>query len=136
MGDVYALIVEYWYSQGNMEQAYQHIERMRAQRIQLGPYLDKNMVDAVYTAMGIEETREAGDDDGTARASGVRAWNGDDGGPYFKNTVRKLRYDADVLGFDMAAFGALVEDEAASIWSLGRPSVAVGKPPARRRAGN
>ena len=79
---------------------------------------------------------EAGDDDGTARASGVRAWNGDDGGPYFKNTVRKLRYDADVLGFNMAAFGALVEDEAASIWSLGRPSVAVGKPPARRRAGN
>ena len=63
VGDVYALIVEYWYSQGNMEQAYQHIERMRAQRIQLGPYLDKNMVDAVYTAMGIEETRGAGDDD-------------------------------------------------------------------------
>eukprot|EP01050_Picozoa_sp_SAG11_P019618 SAG11_NODE_3158_length_2643_cov_2.460299_4_plen_69_part_00 len=39
MGDVYALLVEYYHSQQNMQQAYMLIEKMRGRNIILSPYL-------------------------------------------------------------------------------------------------
>ena len=54
IGDVFAMLVDYWYRQRNMEQAYKLIEQMRDRRIILGPYLDAQMVNAVYQAMGMQ----------------------------------------------------------------------------------
>eukprot|EP00873_Tetraselmis_striata_P011387 jgi/Tetstr1/431651/TSEL_021180.t1 len=65
IGDVYALLVEYWHAQRNMEQAYALIEKMRGQRIILSPYLDNQMVAEVYRAMGIAANpAQAEHDDG------------------------------------------------------------------------
>lgn len=40
LGDIYAILVEYFYSIGDHQQAYEHINRMQKRRIVLGPYLD------------------------------------------------------------------------------------------------
>ena len=48
VGDVYALMVEWFYSQNTMEQAYTLIEQMRSRSIILSPYLDHEMVHAIY----------------------------------------------------------------------------------------
>ena len=53
VGDVYALMVEWYYSQQQMEQAYSLVEKMRARSIILSPYLDQEMVHAIYGAMGL-----------------------------------------------------------------------------------
>lgn len=53
VGDVYALMVEWCYSQQQMEQAYNLIEKMRARSIILSPYLDQEMVAAIYNTMGM-----------------------------------------------------------------------------------
>eukprot|EP00966_Prymnesium_polylepis_P325904 7381841-Prymnesium_polylepis.1 len=53
VGDVYALMVEWFYSQHQMEQAYNLIEKMRARSIILSPYLDHKMVQAICAAMGM-----------------------------------------------------------------------------------
>merc|ERR1719240_109586 len=53
VGDVYALMVEWFYSQRQMEQAYTLIEQMRSRSIILSPYLDHEMVHAIYTSMGL-----------------------------------------------------------------------------------
>jgi intraflagellar transport protein 140 len=53
VGDVFALLVEFSYSQRNLEQAYRYIEKMRARRIILSPFLEQSMVEAVYAAMGV-----------------------------------------------------------------------------------
>ena len=64
IGDVFAMLVEYWYGQRNMEQSYQLIEKMRDRRIILSPYLDSQMVNAVYQAMGVKTPMAAENDDG------------------------------------------------------------------------
>ena len=53
IGDVFAVLIEFYYSMQNFEQCYQLIERMRQKRIVLGPYLDQSMVDHIYRAMDI-----------------------------------------------------------------------------------
>ena len=53
VGDVYALMVEWFYSQRQMEQAHQLVEKMRSRGIILSPYLDQEMVQAIYGAMGL-----------------------------------------------------------------------------------
>ena len=44
IGDVYALMVEYYYEQRNALEAYKLIEGMRRRAIILSPYLDSAMV--------------------------------------------------------------------------------------------
>merc|ERR1711988_93599 len=56
VGDVFALLVEYYHSQGNMQQAYMLIEKMRGRNIILSPYLDSELIEQVYSAMGVEQT--------------------------------------------------------------------------------
>ena len=84
VGDVYALLTEYYHSQGNMQQvfallesvpycianicmivcqAYALIEKMRGRGIILSPYMDQQMVESIYKAMGIETDDNVGDDD-------------------------------------------------------------------------
>ena len=53
IGDVFALMVEWCYSQQQMEQAYTLIEKMRSRSIILSPYLDHEMVSTIYGAMGM-----------------------------------------------------------------------------------
>eukprot|EP00698_Gefionella_okellyi_P002980 TRINITY_DN12813_c0_g1_i1.p1 TRINITY_DN12813_c0_g1~~TRINITY_DN12813_c0_g1_i1.p1 ORF type:complete len:1394 (-),score=371.65 TRINITY_DN12813_c0_g1_i1:33-4172(-) len=54
VGDVFALLIEFYYAQNNMQQAYKLIEEMRARQIVLGPYLDSTMVQNVYRSLGVE----------------------------------------------------------------------------------
>ena len=54
-GDVYALMVEYYYSKNNFEQAYNLTERMSEDGIVLGPYLDKSMLQQIYNEMGVTD---------------------------------------------------------------------------------
>ena len=54
VGDVFALLVEYYHSQGNMQQAYVLIEKMQERKIIINPYLDTELVDQVYQTMGEE----------------------------------------------------------------------------------
>jgi intraflagellar transport protein 140 len=62
VGDVYALLIEYYHGQRNFQQAYNLIERMRSSNIVLSPYLDSNMVRAVHEAVGaVHEVEEAGE---------------------------------------------------------------------------
>jgi len=62
VGDIYAILVEYFYSIGDQQKAYNHIVKMRQRRIVLGPYLDDGMVSDIYRACGVQE--EQHDDDG------------------------------------------------------------------------
>merc|ERR1719197_1758626 len=47
VGDVYALMVEWFHSQGQMQQAYELIQKMVARSIVLAPYLDQEMVQGI-----------------------------------------------------------------------------------------
>ena len=53
VGDVYALMVEWFHSQGQMDQAYELITKMVARSIVLAPYLDQEMVGAICSSMGM-----------------------------------------------------------------------------------
>ncbi|DBA86980.1 TPA: hypothetical protein ACH3X2_000362 [Trebouxia sp. C0005] len=48
IGDVYALLVEYWATHDGMQQAHQLLERMRITKVPSGPYIEANTVEAVY----------------------------------------------------------------------------------------
>ena len=62
VGDVFALLIEFHYSQRNMEQAFQFIENMRERNIILSPFLDADMVNTIYRSMGVEPEEEDGED--------------------------------------------------------------------------
>lgn len=66
VGDVYALMIEWFYSQQQLERAYGLVERMRGQNIILAPYLDSEMIHAIYSAVGMPAPRDGPADD-TAR---------------------------------------------------------------------
>jgi len=59
VGDVYALMIEWHYSQGQMEAAYTLVERMRERNIILAPYLDSDMVAAICNALGVPVAADA-----------------------------------------------------------------------------
>ena len=72
VGDVYALMVEWFYSQRQMEQAHVLVEQMRGRGIILSPYLDQEMVHAIYGAMGLPVAQDpAPPPGGDARGSAV-----------------------------------------------------------------
>mmetsp|Transcript_30722 Transcript_30722/g.68056 ORF Transcript_30722/g.68056 Transcript_30722/m.68056 type:complete len:1411 (+) Transcript_30722:34-4266(+) len=58
VGDVFALMIEYWYEQRNALEAYKLIEQMRGRNIILSPYLDQRMVEEVYKALGVEPVQD------------------------------------------------------------------------------
>lgn len=55
LGDVFAQLVEYFYNQRQMQQAYTFLEKMRKKNIIVTPYLDQEMVENIQQAMGIKE---------------------------------------------------------------------------------
>ena len=44
IGDVFALLVEYYHAEGNMQQSYVLIEKMQERKIIINPYLDTELV--------------------------------------------------------------------------------------------
>jgi len=52
IGDVYALMVEWFHSQGDFPQAYELITKMVGRSIVLAPYLDAEMVSAICASVG------------------------------------------------------------------------------------
>merc|ERR1711988_956172 len=54
VGDVYALMVEYYHSQNDMANAYSLIQRMRDSKIILSPYLDREMIESIFKAVGLD----------------------------------------------------------------------------------
>ena len=46
-------MVEWFYSQGQMDQAHDLIQKMAARSIVLAPYLDQEMVGSICAAMGV-----------------------------------------------------------------------------------
>jgi pentatricopeptide repeat protein len=48
VGDVFALLIEFYYSHRNMEQAFRLIESMRQRGIVLSPFLDADLINTVY----------------------------------------------------------------------------------------
>ncbi len=48
VGDVFAVLVEFYYMQRNMEQAFRLIENMRQRGIVLAPFLDADLINTVY----------------------------------------------------------------------------------------
>ena len=57
-GDVYALMMEYHHSQHDDKQALAVIERMRTRGIAIAPFLDSEIVQAVYAANGMKAPSE------------------------------------------------------------------------------
>lgn len=53
VGDVYALMVEWYYSQQQLQQAHALVQQMRGRAIILAPYLDAEMVAAIYGSVGM-----------------------------------------------------------------------------------
>lgn len=60
MGDVYALMVEYWFDAGSLEEAYALVARMQDRGIVLTPYLDQQMLEAIFKAAGIQWSPQMG----------------------------------------------------------------------------
>ena len=54
VGDVYALMVEYYHSISNHSEAYHVMQRMKESGIILGPYLDHAMVEGIHQALGVD----------------------------------------------------------------------------------
>ena len=53
VGDVFAQLVELSFNKGNMQACYEYIDRMIKKKIVITPYLDPEMVERAYTAMGL-----------------------------------------------------------------------------------
>jgi intraflagellar transport protein 140 len=58
VGDVYALLIEYFHSVAEYAKAYGVIERMRAANIILSPYLDQAMVQTIHQQVGVQMQAE------------------------------------------------------------------------------
>ena len=54
VGDIFALLVEFYTGRQEFEQAYHLIEQMRDRQIVLPLFLESQLVQAVYNAMGVE----------------------------------------------------------------------------------
>ena len=61
VGDIFALLIDFYYSQRNYSQALRLIEDMRERKIILSPYLDQEMVQTVYREMGVASTASSGE---------------------------------------------------------------------------
>merc|ERR1711988_779546 len=53
VGDCLAMLVEYHYSNGNMQDAYNYMKDMESRNIALHPFLDSTIIDDICKAMGV-----------------------------------------------------------------------------------
>jgi len=80
VGDVYALMVEYYHSTGDMANGYSHIQRMRDAKIILSPYLDREMIESIFRAVGLDPVAddELGEDEEISEEVGEDIGGDDD----------------------------------------------------------
>jgi len=62
VGDGFALLIEFHYAGHNFEQAYRLIEKMRERHIILNPYLDQDMINTIYSRVGVAVEAEDKDE--------------------------------------------------------------------------
>merc|ERR1712216_371051 len=77
VGDVYALMVEYYHATSDMNHAYQLIQRMRDSKIILSPYLDREMIESIFRAVGVEPAAEEEPGEGIEEEVGEEIMGGD-----------------------------------------------------------
>jgi hypothetical protein len=58
-GDCLAMLVEHYHGAGRMEDAYEHLRDMESRSIALHPYVDAQILDEVFRAVGADEGRGA-----------------------------------------------------------------------------
>ena len=56
-GDCLAMLVEYYYGAGRMQDAYEHLRDMESRSIALHPYVDAQILEEVFRAVGADEGR-------------------------------------------------------------------------------
>lgn len=62
VGDIYGLLVDLFYSQGNKEQAYEVIQRMNSKGIRLESYLNMRVVAEICKALGVKQSSKPSND--------------------------------------------------------------------------
>ena len=58
-GDCLAMLVEHYHGAGRMEDAYEHLRDMESRSIALHPYVDAQILEEVFRAVGADEGRGA-----------------------------------------------------------------------------
>ena len=53
LGDVFAQLIEHYYDKNNYQDAYKYLEKMKAKKIIVTPYLDPQIVEDIYKGVGI-----------------------------------------------------------------------------------
>merc|ERR1712100_868389 len=61
VGDIYAVLVEYYVSVNQFEEAYHSVEQKRERGIVLAPYLDRTMIEKIYAEMGVPMANDGGE---------------------------------------------------------------------------
>lgn len=59
-GDCLAMLVEYFHGAGRMQEAYDHLQDMESRNIALHPYVDAQILEEVFKAVGASDGRKGG----------------------------------------------------------------------------
>ncbi|KAI5067086.1 hypothetical protein GOP47_0017614 [Adiantum capillus-veneris] len=54
VGDLYALLIEYYHKEGNMSLAYETLQTMGSCKLPLSAFVDQNIINSVYEANGVQ----------------------------------------------------------------------------------
>ena len=117
---MFALLIEFYYSKRQMEQAFHLVENMRGRNIILSPYLDQAMVANIYRANGRAPADERGggdedDDDMTAPPTIQRQLT--------RHVVTRWYRAPELMLYNDGLYGSKID-----VWSLGACRVAVWQP--------
>ena len=63
VGDVFAVMIEYYYSEGKYQQCYHLLTKMKERNIEWGPYVEKSMTSHIMRSLGMDTAMSADDDD-------------------------------------------------------------------------
>ena len=63
LGDVFAQLIEHYYYKDSFQEAYKYLDKMKKKNIIVTPYLDPQIVDEIYKAVGIQVPTTTDDND-------------------------------------------------------------------------
>ena len=63
LGDVFAQLIEHYYYKDSFQEAYKYLDKMKKKNIIVTPYLDPQIVDEIYKAVGIQVPTATDDND-------------------------------------------------------------------------
>lgn len=64
VGDVMAHLIEYYCKLKDYKKAYEYLQKMSAKKIRINPYLDQELIDTIYTAVGLAAPSAAAGQEG------------------------------------------------------------------------